>query len=259
MNGDAFDVSTYRTVGGHDLAAHVYRPAGRGRRPAVVLFHGGGLTSGSPDFFDPECRYLASRGLIAVSAAYRLLPHQARRVRDCVVDAGAAVAWVRNSAGVDATRVAAWGYSAGGLLAGSTAFAPQFRSSSRPDALVLLNAVVDLTWLDASRSEAALPPTLILHGNRDSMASVSRARRLARAMATAERPCQMVEFDGAHTFFRPFAKNGSAGIIGVLRSVDHFFTELGYLPHDEAASTRIESIGEAMLADVLARRAKRAR
>lgn len=258
------DVSTtvYRTVSGVDLTAHVFEPVEEGERPTVVFFHGGGLTTGSPDYFLPECEYLASRGMVSASVAYRLLPHQTRSVSDCVADAQAAIAWVRSIADVDPTRVAAVGYSAGGLLAGSTVFKDPLEvleASCRPDALVLLNAVIDQTWLAPRPPVVHVPPTLLLHSRRDSMAPIGRARNFARAMAAAGHRCELAEFDGAHTFFRPYAQNGSVGFIGALRRLDAFLTELGFLDHDESAPRRIEAIGEAMLADVLARRAKRKR
>ena len=254
------EVSTtvYRTIDGIDLPMHVFRPSASSVRAAAVFFHGGGLTTGSPGYFQPECEYLASRGMVAASAAYRLLPNQARSVSDCVVDAQAAIAWVRENAGREVTRVAAIGFSAGGLLAGATAFdAPleEFGAPCRPDAVVFLNAVVDATWpTKAANCNLPPPPLLVLHGRRDTLASFSRARRFANAMAAAGHSCEVVEFDGAHTFHRPYAKNGSGGVIGVLKSMDRFFTGLGYLAHDDAADERIEAIGEAMLADVLARR-----
>ena len=253
----------YRTVRGADLLAHVFRPSERRqRRPAAaVFFHGGGLTAGSPEYFSPEAEYLASRGMVTTSVGYRLLPHDAKDVSDCIADAQAGVAWVRSSEGVDPARVVAIGHSAGGLLAGATAFSDpveRFENSCRPDALVLLNAVIDHRWIDAE-STVAVPPTLLLHGSRDTMAPITRARRFAAAMTAAGHSCELEEFDGAHTFFRAYAQNGSAGFIGALTRLDAFLTELGFLSHDDASTDRIREIGEAMLADVLARRAKRKR
>jgi acetyl esterase/lipase len=254
--------TVYRTVDAIDLSMRIFEPTEVTSTAAVVFLHGGGLTSGSPDYFDPECDYLASRGIAAASAAYRLLPNQARSALDCIADAQAATAWIRSRAGLGAGAVVTVGFSAGGLLAGATAFdAPleELDDSCRPDALVLLNSVIDTTWpAKAAVTASWPPPTLILHARRDTMAPISRSRRLAADLAAAGHACELIEFDGAHTFHRPYAKNGSAGVIGVLKSVDRFLTELGHLPHDESAGARIEALGEAMLADVLARRQKRA-
>lgn len=70
--------SIYRTVEGVDLPIDVFSPTAPDVTAAAVFFHGGGLTSGSLDYFHPECEYLASRGILAASAAYRLLPHPVR-------------------------------------------------------------------------------------------------------------------------------------------------------------------------------------
>ena len=251
----------YRKVDSVDLQMHLFRPAAPGVSAAVVFFHGGGLTKGAPDYVRPECEYLASRGIVAATAAYRLLPHQARDVSDCIADAQAAIAWLRANEELEIRDVAACGNSAGGLLAGATAFEgpiEEFPASSRPDAVVLLNAVIDTTWpAKGAHLGATCPPVLVLHGRRDTMASVSRARRFAEDMVAAGHPCELVEFDGAHTFFRPYARNGSAGFIGVLKRVDRFLTDLGYLSHDASAEARIEAIGETMLDEVLAKREKR--
>lgn len=228
-----------------------------------MFFHGGGLTSGSPDYFRPECEYLASRGFVAATAAYRLLPHQARDVTDCIADAQGAIAWLRATEEVEIRDVVACGNSAGGLLAGAAAFeAPleEFGASSRPDAVVLLNAVIDTTWpAQGANGDIACPPILVLPGSRDTMAPIGRARHFVQEMVAAGHSCELVEFDGAHTFFRPYAKNGSADFIGVVKRLDRFLTDLGYLCHDELAEARIEAIGEAMLAEVLARRGNRGR
>ena len=252
----------FRTVDDIELPMHIFQPTTTDVAAAVVFFHGGGLTSGSADYFHPECEYLASRGIVAASASYRLLPNQARDASDCIADAQAAVAWVRARAGLGIEKVAACGYSAGGLLAGATAYdaaREEFAASCRPDAVVLLNAVVDTTWPEKAARAHVEPRILILHARRDTLASISRARALAAAMVAADHACELVEFDGAHTFFRPYANNGSAGFIGALRRLDLFLTDLGYLSPDPSATGRIEAIGEAMLADVLARRRKRGR
>jgi acetyl esterase/lipase len=255
--------ASYPTVDGTELPIDVFRPSAQPDGAAVVFFHGGGLTRSAPDYFHPECAYLSSRGIVAASAGYRLLPHQARSAADCIADAQAAIAWMRTGAGSEIDRVAACGNSAGGLLAGAAAFEPppaELGASCRPDAVVLLNAVIDTGWPEkVAAGGGACPPMLILHARRDTMAPIGRARRLAEELLAGGHSVEVAEFDGAHTFFRPYATNGSAGFIGVLQRLDRFLTDLGYLAHDELATERIDALGGAMLADVLARRAKRRR
>src|SRR5262245_32577860 len=107
---------------GGDLGVRVYVPAAteRGDRlPALVYFHGGGWVMGSLDAYEGLCRSLANAaGAVVVSVDYRLAPEH--RYPAAVEDAYAATRWVHEqgrSLGVDPTRLAVGGDSAGGNLA----------------------------------------------------------------------------------------------------------------------------------------------
>ena len=59
------------------LLLDVYQPQGaEGNRPAIVVIHGGGFTGGSRSGWRPvsQAEYFASRGWVAFSIDYRLLP-----------------------------------------------------------------------------------------------------------------------------------------------------------------------------------------
>jgi acetyl esterase len=108
------------------MALRLYRPAPPGvSLPLLVYFHGGGWTIGDLDTHDVLCRQLARAGGCAVVAVdYRLGPEHPfpAAVDDCV----AAVRWARSAAatlGVDASRLAVGGDSAGGNLAAVVAIA----------------------------------------------------------------------------------------------------------------------------------------
>jgi len=93
--------------------------------PALVYLHGGGWTIGDLDTHDIVCRTLANNAACAVIAAdYRMGPEHRfpAAVEDCI----AATRWVAQQAsalGVDATRIAVGGDSAGGNLAAVVAIA----------------------------------------------------------------------------------------------------------------------------------------
>src|SRR2546426_301385 len=58
-----------------ELKAYVFsgrKTSVRQRRPAIVLFHGGGWTIGEPQWAFPQAKHFAKRGMIAVAAQYRL-------------------------------------------------------------------------------------------------------------------------------------------------------------------------------------------
>ncbi len=85
--------------------------------PCVVCIHGGGWRVNRRIWFEPFAKYLASKGMAAVTIDYRMLP--AVEIIDCVYDCKAAVRWVHANAGkygIDPDRIGALGASAGAHL-----------------------------------------------------------------------------------------------------------------------------------------------
>jgi acetyl esterase len=106
------------------VAARAYRAhASSAPLPALVWFHGGGHVVGSVRCYDALCRQLAlASGVVVVSVDYRLAPEH--KFPAAVEDAMAALRWVASHAGrlgVDGTRIAVGGDSAGGNLAAVSA------------------------------------------------------------------------------------------------------------------------------------------
>ncbi len=100
------------------LSARLYRPRS-GTLPLLVYFHGGGWVVGSVTISDPFCRALANAsGCAVVSVEYRLAPED--RYPAAAEDAYAATRWSADHGsdlGIDASRIAVGGSSAGGNLA----------------------------------------------------------------------------------------------------------------------------------------------
>jgi acetyl esterase/lipase len=98
----------------------IYQPLTSGvNRMGIILIHGGGYTSGSKSEFTPDSIRFAEAGWVSFNINYSLngSPNEAD-------DAYAAVQWVRSHAatyGVDPSRIAVLGASAGGTLAGMVA------------------------------------------------------------------------------------------------------------------------------------------
>jgi acetyl esterase len=119
---------TYKTVDGKELQMHVFLPeayeAGTAF-PAFVFIHGGSWQGGDPNWHYPDCTYWASRGMVAVSIAYRLKDRDHVEVPlECVKDAKSAIRFLRAHADelkIDPDRIVAAGDSAGGQLAAATA------------------------------------------------------------------------------------------------------------------------------------------
>ena len=128
---------TITTRDGYPMPARLYAPT-REKLPVLVYFHGGGFTIGSVATHDVLCRKLSHLAHCAVlSVEYRLAPeHKFPVAHD---DAWDAVRWMASNGaemGLDSSRLAVGGDSAGGTLAAACAL--QACAESLPLALQLL-------------------------------------------------------------------------------------------------------------------------
>jgi acetyl esterase len=121
-------VGECRELSADGIPLRMYRPLAAGADhplPALVYFHGGGWVIGDLDTHDTLCRELANgAGCAVISVDYRLAPEH--RFPAAFDDSLAATRWVRrhtDALGLDATRLAIGGDSAGGNLAAAVAIA----------------------------------------------------------------------------------------------------------------------------------------
>lgn len=248
-------VETYRKIDSTELKLWIFGESDpKSPKPAIVFFFGGGWHGGSPDQFENQARHFANRGMIAITADYRVQSRHGVQVVECVKDAKAAIDWVRENAqrlGIDPNKIAASGGSAGGHLAAATGTISGFGSDERPNAMILFSPACTLApiagWqtsgvrpgkLSAKRFgvEAQVispahhigphtPPTLILHGKEDTTVPYDSVVAFESAMKKAERPCKLVGYDGAgHTFFRR-----SEYYAKCLAEADSFLVDLGWI------------------------------
>lgn len=146
---------TIPTDDGTTIGARLFRRvADAGRTlPVLLYFHGGGWVIGDVDSYDRLTRYFACEGRIAViSVDYRLGPeHRFPRAHE---DACDAYAWLLDNGeplGVDVSRIAVGGDSAGGGLAASIAAEAEPRGLARPTFSLLIYPSVDGTARYPSR------------------------------------------------------------------------------------------------------------
>ncbi len=247
-------VETYRKIGSTELKLWIFGESDpKAPKPAIVFFFGGGWNAGSPAQFENQARHFAKRGMIAITADYRVKSRHGVQVVDCVKDAKAAIAWVRENAlrlGIDPNKIAASGGSAGGHLAACTGTVKDFGSDERPNAMILFNPACTLApiagWeprgagagLKAERIGAEpqavspahhigphTPPTLILHGKADTTVPYASVVAFESEMKKAERPCKLVGYEGAgHGFF-----NRGEDFTRTLDEADRFLVDLGWL------------------------------
>lgn len=151
-------------------------------RPSIVFFFGGGWSGGTPEQFLKQADYLATRGMVAARADYRVKTRHNVTPDECVRDAQAAIRYVREHSaklGIDPQRIVAAGGSAGGHLAACTGCVPPLKVddanaavSCRANALVLFNPVLKFTGAEQLMSRIAnntelgraISPTLQLQG-----------------------------------------------------------------------------------------------
>jgi acetyl esterase/lipase len=248
-------VETYRKIDSTELKLWIFGDSDpKAPKPAIVFFFGGGWNSGSPGQFEGQARHFANRGMIAITADYRVKSRQDVQVVDCVKDAKAAIAWVRDNAerlGIDPEKIAASGGSAGGHLAASTGTISGLGSDERPNALILFNPACTLApianWQQPPGAKAVLsverlgveaqvlspthhigphtPPTLILHGKKDTTVPYASVVAFESVMNKAGRPCKLVGYDGAgHGFF-----NRGEDYHKTLAEADDFLVDLGWI------------------------------
>jgi pectinesterase len=127
---------TYCTLGSRSLQLDIFYPKAKRQKgyPAVLFIHGGGWSSGDRSHHVPLAQQLAAQGYVTVTAEYRLSTEALYPA--AVTDLKAAVRWLRAQARtypIDTTRIAVWGFSAGGQLAaliGTTNGDPQLEGST---------------------------------------------------------------------------------------------------------------------------------
>jgi len=119
------------------LQARLYAPSDA-VLPVLLYFHGGGFTIGSLETHDSLCRQLALRsGCAVIALDYRLAPEH--KFPAAVDDCWAVMKWLPGAAaalGLDGSRLAVGGDSAGGTLAAVCAL--HARDQGQPLALQLL-------------------------------------------------------------------------------------------------------------------------
>jgi acetyl esterase/lipase len=233
-----------------ELALHCYMPAdwkATDKRPVIVFFFGGGWKNGAYTQFEPQSQYFASRGIVAISADYRILNKHKTTPDKAIEDAKTAIRWVRANAaklGIDPDKVIAAGGSAGGHLAAATALVEKFedkddpKASCKPNALVLFNPFLNgkgrtIEGSDGTNIAEAMSPTLFLkkdappcimfYGTSDAMLDMGK-EYATKGKELGVRAELFTADEQPHGFF-----NREPWTSVTTRKADEFLTSLGYL------------------------------
>jgi acetyl esterase/lipase len=229
----------YATMGGQTQRLDLALPAGEGPHPLVVLIHGGGWSGGHRSAYHREMRLLAGQGYAAASVGYRLAAAPRNVFPAAVEDVRCAVRWLRANAdryGIDGTRVAVLGSSAGGHLAAMLGTAADVEGLDGecplPDVSPAVAAVVAVAGPHDIRTAGSLdrsqrgmvenflgvsperdpqrallaspavhaspggPPFLLIHGTADDVVPVRQSRSIRDTLRAVGVPATLVELPG---------------------------------------------------------------
>jgi len=234
----------YASPQGEALRGDLYVPRGEGPLPTVVVVHGGSWRRGRKESMAPVAEGLAASGYVAFTIDYRLTPTSQfpAQLDDC----RAAVRWLRANAAtrrVDPSRLAGFGYSAGGHLVALLATANDLPGDApgpmpRLRAAAIGGAPVDLRRFRDNRIMTALlggtqaevpdryavaspithvtpddPPMFLYHGRSDWMVDVEQARAMQAALRAAGVPAELYETGFGHVATFLFADDAVADAI----------------------------------------------
>ena len=221
----------YKTLDKKKLSLHIFNPVGHkvtDHVPVIVFFFGGGWTSGTPKQFYEQSHYFAQKGIVAISAEYRVKNKHGTTPFDAVMDAKSAIRWVRQHAkelGINPNKIVASGGSAGGHLAACTGVLEGYEEenedlsfSSKPNLMILYNPVLDtsekgygMAKVGEERKTDVSPnhhirkgivQTLVFHGKADKTVPFENAVRFNVLMNAAGNMCQLESYEGKdHGFF----------------------------------------------------------
>lgn len=258
------DISIYKTENDFQLEAHIFRPKGISKtekRPAIVIFHGGGWSMGSPIWAFKDARHYSELGIIGIAGHYRLSNRRDITPVEAMQDAKDLIIWLRmnaDSLGIDKDRIAAAGWSAGAHLAASTAiFADTLtkeKINSMPNALLLNSPAVDLAnenWFNKMLNNRpvnptslsplesvfkGLPPTILLQGRDDTVTPLKGTQSFHDKMIEYGNYCELWVYDNVGHLFTPSNLNdrGQPRPDKEIRKkaekkADEFLMKIGYL------------------------------
>ena len=245
------------------LKLHVFTPAFRQQgnsHPAIVIFHGGGWSIGDPTWGYWLAEKYAGKGMIAVTAQYRLSDKKHITPIEAMEDARNAILWIRKNSKrlkIQPDSIVAYGWSAGAHLVASAAVFPSFdtdnRLSSIPNALVLYSPALSLAsdgWfktilLDrgnpmnyspAEHLKGNMPPSIIVVGRDDTVTPIYESELFHKNMQKHGNESYLHIYEGVGHLFTPSDQpddgwpNPDKEISGrAYEVIDSFLAKLGYI------------------------------
>lgn len=216
------------------LDVFVPEGAGGGKRPGVLVIHGGGWVGGTKEGqWDNFVRRYLEKGFVVANVEYRLA--KAATAPAAVEDSLKAAAWFSRNAskyGVDPRRIVVTGGSAGGhlsLMVGMTPKSAKLGKPARIASVINFYGITDVgdqlggpnmrqyavTWVPEGADRMALakraspmtyvrravPPVLTIHGDSDQTVPYEHGVQLTKALVRAGAKAEMISVPkGRHGF-----------------------------------------------------------
>ncbi len=216
----------FGTGGGRDLKCDIYHPPAADKNGlGVLLVHGGGWVQGDRTQLRGYGILLGRKGYLCVASEYRLVGESPWPAQ--INDVKAAIRWMRANAGrlgIDAEKIVIEGNSAGAhlaLMAAATPGRPEFEGEGgnagvdtsvsaviafypptglgsrnwktmahplfgREASTEELGAASPLTYVSANH-----PPTLLIHGNADTVVPAAESTDMYEALRAARVPVEL--------------------------------------------------------------------
>ncbi len=253
---------------GHRIPARLWSPSLEPKLPVMLYLHGGGFVIGGIDTCEAMCRSVAAQSGVAVLAIdYRLAPEH--KYPAALDDTWDAVQWlVREGAslGLDASRLALGGDSAGGTLTASAAlmcrdagvplrlqamFYPSVQLSEQTESFkafskgLMLDADL-MAWFDAQcQVPGQVPDDPTLNWRREPLKAASHAGVAPAWIGLAQ--CDPLADDGRH-YAAALEKAGAQTEVKIYEGTVHDFINMGrFLPQAlQAHADMAQALKQAM-------------
>jgi len=231
---EGHEIKTYKTINGFILEAHIFKPGDITRaekRPAIVIFHGGGWDGGNPSWAFGRAKHFSNMGMVAIAAQYRLTNKKDITALESMSDARDLIKWMRSNAGslnIVPDSIVAYGWSAGAhLVSSATIFCdsiPEQHINSVPNAMILVSPAVSLPkgkgwefWKynvfgtktpvssanPVEHVRTGLPPTIILQGRDDTVTPLDGVQLFHDKMIANGNYCELLIYDTVGHLFTP--------------------------------------------------------
>ena len=248
-------VIIYKKIDTTELKVWIHYPDKvKKRHSAIIFFHGGGWNNGTAEQFLPQSEYLASQGMVAIRASYRLKNVHGTTPKEALEDAKSAIRFLRLNAKelhILPNKIAAGGGSAGGHLAAAAFTSININDpkdaiavSAKPNSLVLFNPVIDngpegygyeriKAWFpDISPMHGItkkFPPTVLFLGTKDALIPVSTGEIFRDKIKAAGGQCTLFLYEGAGHGFFGWKDGKNPYYDETLKQTEIFLRQQGYL------------------------------